>query len=111
MNFISDAMIYHPSRSLRYIGIGERCATIETAADISKRCKSLTEKAKKADKLKKVLAKSKGHGAVSPGTPSKSGANDEEDSWDENGLAYAEVSGAEGLTPPRRPSTGGRCGV
>ena len=94
MGFISDAMIYHPTRSLRYIGIGERYATIETATDIYKRCKSLTEKAKKADKLKKVSAKSKG-GVMSGGTPSKSGANDEEDSWDDNGLAYTEVSAAE----------------
>ena len=90
-------MIYHPTRSLRYIGIGERYATIETAADIYKRCKSLTEKAKKADKLKKALAKSRGPRAISPGTPSKIGANDEEDSWDENGFAYTEVSGPEDL--------------
>lgn len=95
VNFISEAMAYHPTRSLRYIGIGERYVTIETAADIYKRSKSLTDKAKKADKLKKALAKSKGPGAISPATPSKSGANDEEDSWDENGFAYAEVSEAE----------------
>ncbi|KAL8793030.1 MAG: hypothetical protein Q9195_004341 [Heterodermia aff. obscurata] len=95
VSFISDAMMYHPTRSLRYICIGERYATIETAADSSKRYKSLIEKAKKADKLKKVLANSKGSGTVFPGTPSKSGANDEEDSWDENGLAYTEVSEAQ----------------
>lgn len=84
-SFISDTMTYVPDRKLRYIAVGERYATIETPAEISKRCKMLAEKHKKARRGLRQMAKSKqpAHGVK---------INEEEDSWDETAYEYAEVS-------------------
>lgn len=78
-------MAYIPNRKLRYIAVGERYATIESPAEISKRCKTLTDKHKKARRTQRQLAKSK---------QSANGVkiNEEEDSWDETAYEYAEVS-------------------
>lgn len=82
MSFVSDAMSYFPKRKLRYIAVGERCATVESPAEIKKRCKNL---AKEHKKMQKQKARSK-----------KSGQdfriNEDEDSWDEMGFEHKEVS-------------------
>ena len=75
-------MTYLPGRNLRYIAVAERYATIESPVEISKRCKLLVDKKKKSQRQ---LAKSK--------EPARAvSLNDEEESWDEMGFEYAEVS-------------------
>lgn len=92
MTFLSDAITSFPDRSLRYVAVGERYATVETPAEIQKRRKASVEKAKKAESLKEVLAQSKASGRPSEGGFPNSGTDDANDSWDEAGREYAEVS-------------------
>lgn len=92
MTFLSDAITSLPDRSLRYVAVGERYATVETPAEIQKRRKTLVEKSKKAESLKEILAQSKASGRPSQGGFPNSGTDDANDSWDEAGREYAEVS-------------------
>ena len=82
VSFVSDAMSYFPDRKLRYIAVGERCATVESPAEIRKRCKNLAKEHKKLQKQK----------ARSRRSAQDSRINEDEDSWDEMGFEHKEVS-------------------
>ena len=75
-------MTYLPDRNLRYLAVGERYATIESPADVNKRCKSVADKMrKKTERARRAMGRTHG-GAVAA-------IAGEDDSWDEDGWEYA----------------------
>lgn len=91
-SLLSDAMTYHDNRNLRYLAIGERYAKIESPAEVRKRCRPLWKEAKKTEKLKQNLGESKASRGSGGEAAMDYHLGDEDDSWDENGLDYIEVS-------------------
>ncbi|KAL8822233.1 MAG: hypothetical protein Q9191_007030 [Dirinaria sp. TL-2023a] len=114
MSFLTDTLIHFPARKLKYIGIADHFAVIESPTEIARRVKAVSEKKRKLHKGK-GRAKTKEHAAVSVSSKSGEGAEkarggggggekiwdspgvavEEEDSWDELGVEHQEVKAGE----------------
>lgn len=57
--FLNDSLIYFPDRKLKYIGVSERYAAVESPAEIARRVKVVAERKASMQKKKKA---SKGKG-------------------------------------------------
>ena len=103
MSFLTDTLIHFPSRKLKYIGIADHFAIIESPAEIARRVKAVSDKKRKLNR-----GKGKGKGKETPsskaGEGDKARAGDkiwdllgaeEEDSWDEHGMEHQEAKAGE----------------
>ena len=104
MSFLTDTLIHFPGRKLKYIGIADHFAVIESPTEIARRVKAVSDK-------KRKLNKGKGRAKMKENASSKAGevgerarggekiwdllGVEEEDSWDEHGVEHQEVKAGE----------------
>lgn len=91
VGFLMDSLIHFPNRKIKYLGVSDRFATVDSPAEIKKRVKSVIDKRIAATRKKTMSGKGKGK---EPEGDQANKAFDElltpvdEDSWDESSAEH-----------------------
>lgn len=102
VHFLADALIHFPKRKLKYVGIGEHFAILETPTDVAKRVKAVESKQRRQNKSRaQGKAQQQAMSSASGGSKQMSDkmkdllrAMDEE-IWDERGYDHQKAKAKE----------------